>query len=124
MQKALLVGAGGFLGSVARYLVTGLAQSWFGSLFPWGTATVNLLGSFLAGFIVTLGVETFPMSGNARLFLVVGVLGGFTTFSSFGYETVRLFQSGSYGLGALNAALNIILGLVAVVLGVAAARAW
>ena len=124
MQKAILVGAGGFLGSVARYLLTGLAQAWFGSLFPWGTAVVNIAGSFLIGFIVTLGVETFPMAGNTRLFLVVGILGGFTTFSSFGYETVRLIQSGSYGLGMLNVTLNVIFGLAAVILGVTAARAW
>lgn len=122
MQRAAIVGIGGLLGAVGRYLVTGWFQALLGSTFPWGTALVNIVGSFFVGFIVTLGTETLTMATETRLFLVVGILGGFTTFSSFGYETMRLAQSGSYLSAVANVALNVILGLIAVFLGIAVAR--
>ncbi len=124
MLRLLYVGRGGFLGACARYLVTGVVQRLSGALFPLGTAVVNLAGCFLIGFLMTFGVEVAPMSTEVRLFLVTGILGGLTTFSTFGWETVRLFEEGTVALGAANIALNLMAGLVAVVLGIAAARVW
>ena len=110
------------LGAVGRYLVTGWFQELLGSAFPWGTAVVNVVGGFLAGLVITLATESLIVTTEVRLFLAVGVLGGFTTFSSFGYETMRLAESGSYLYAAGNVLLNVVLGLVAVFLGIVVAR--
>lgn len=122
MFKVMFVGIGGFLGACARYLVGLLIQRLFPTLFPWGTAVVNLTGCFLIGFLATFGAEVAPFSSELRLFLITGILGGLTTFSTFGWETVRLFGEGSAVLALTNIALNLGAGLGAVVLGVAAAR--
>lgn len=122
LRRLLIVAAGGALGAAARYWVSGFVQRLADSPLPWGTAAVNLSGSFLIGFIMTYGVEITTMATETRLFLVTGILGGFTTFSALSYESLRLFQEGSLWLGFGNLALNVLAGLLAVFLGVVAAR--
>lgn len=115
MTKFLIIGLGGGLGAVLRYLLSGLVQNWSKSVsFPHGTLAVNLLGCLLIGFLSGL-VETRGLfSPEARLFIFVGLLGGFTTFSTFGNETLNLILSRESLLAFLNLALHIILGLALV----------
>lgn len=122
VNRLILAGFGGLLGAMARYLISGWAQKQFGSLFPWGTAFMNIGGSFFIGFVMTLAIELAALSTEARIFLVTGVLGGLTTFSSFAYESVRLFQDGSTWLGLGNVMLNLVVGCLSVVLGILTAR--
>jgi CrcB protein len=121
--NALLVGAGGFLGSIARYWFSGVAQDRLGSGFPWGTLAVNVLGCLAIGALAQLAesrASAFPP--EARLLLVVGFLGGFTTFSAFGNDTLDLFRAGEMLLGWTNIALQLALTLGAVWAGRAAIR--
>jgi CrcB protein len=120
--RILLVLIGGGLGSVARYLTSTWMANRFGAAFPWGTLTVNVAGAFVIGLIATLADDYGRIGPQARLLLVVGVLGGFTTFSSFSLETFRLGQDGELLSTVLNLAGNVVLSLIAVTLGVAAAR--
>lgn len=122
-MRVLLVLAGGALGSGARYLVALWTVERFGSSFPWGTLTVNVAGSFLIGLIATLADELGAIGPDTRVFLVIGVLGGFTTFSSFSLDTMRLAQQDDLVRAVWNIAVTLALGLTAVVLGVAAGRA-
>lgn len=101
MQNAGLVFLGGGLGAVCRYLVTTQIGARFGTMFPWGTLSVNLLGSLLMGWILGLILLLTERTGSglgeaARLLLTVGFLGGFTTFSSFSMETLTLLRGGSF----------------------------
>ena len=105
MARVLLVAAGGAVGSALRYLVGIAALAWLGPAFPWGTMTVNLVGSFLIGLVQQLATEALVLSEETRLFLTTGVMGGLTTYSAFSYETVRLFEVGA----AWQAWLNIVL---------------
>ena len=115
MVKVLLVGAGGFLGSVLRYLVSGAAQSFAGSpAFPYGTLAVNVVGCFAIGFLSELAETRGAFGADTRIFLVTGILGGFTTFSAFGNETMNLLRDGEFLLGGLNVGLQVGLGLIAV----------
>jgi len=118
MVKILLVGTGGFLGSVLRYAVGGLAHRLFPvGFFPVGTLAVNVLGCFALGALAGLAESRSIIGAQTRLFLMIGVLGGFTTFSTFGYETFSLARDAA-GLKAMtNIALNVFLGLAAVWLG-------
>ena len=115
MLKTLWVGCGGFLGSAARYLLGGLLNRMAPqALVPFETLVINVSGclaiGLLAGFAETRGV----FSPEARAFLLIGILGGFTTFSTFGYETLQLFRDGQWLSGALNVTLQVVLGLGAV----------
>ncbi|HXX29936.1 MAG TPA: fluoride efflux transporter CrcB [Myxococcaceae bacterium] len=121
--RYLLVAAGGALGSVARYWVGGWAPRLLGQAFPYGTLIVNLVGSFLIGVVMTVALSTVLISPNLRLFLTVGIMGGFTTYSSFNYETLVLFQQRLWGAGALNLGLTVAGCLVAGGLGLALGRA-
>ena len=116
MFKIFLVGLGGFLGAVARYLITGVLWR-LSPLFPWGTLLVNTLGSLSLGLIMALVSETLLISPAARLFLAVGFLGSFTTFSTFVYETSALLEGGNFWLAGLNLAASIFLGLLGIRLG-------
>lgn len=113
-----LVGAGGALGAIARYVV-GLAahRGATPGAFPWGTLAVNLAGCLLIGLGAGLADTRGGLPAEARLFLFVGVLGGFTTFSSFGYETFTLLREQHLLRAALNAGLNVAAGLLLVALG-------
>jgi CrcB protein len=123
MSRLLIVAVGGALGSAARYLLSGFVQTRTTPYFPTGTLAVNVLGSLLVG-LVAGAASANVASPNARLFLVVGVCGGFTTFSAFSYETLRLLQDNELWQAGLNAGGQLVAGLVAVWVGLAMARAF
>jgi fluoride exporter len=115
----LLVALGGALGSVARFWLSGIAARHFGETFPWGTLLVNVTGSFVIGFFATLTAPDgrwFVSPGLRNLFMA-GLLGGYTTFSSFSLQTLNLAQSGEYGRAAGNAVASMTGCLLAVWLG-------
>ena len=116
MERYLLVALGGALGSLLRYLLGAWVQGLLGPGFPWSTLLVNALGSLLIGAVVRLSLEG-ALSGEARLFLAVGVLGGFTTFSSFSYETLALVQDGEVLLALAYALGSLLLSFILVYLG-------
>ncbi len=124
MQRLLVVGLGGFLGTVVRYALGGLVVRWKGSAtVPVETLLVNVLGCLAIGFLSGLAETRGILAGATRAFLFIGVLGGFTTFSSFGYETFQMLRDGQTAAAATNAGLQLALGLGAVWAGDAAARA-
>ena len=114
MKQLILVGLGGALGSLSRYGVGLALASWAGMSFPFGTLLVNVLGCFLIG--LALGAGWTP-DQPLRLLLVTGFLGGFTTFSAFGGETIELFRAAAPARALLNIAANVVLGLLATWLG-------
>ena len=120
-MRFLLVCLGGAFGAGARYAISGFALRLFGSSFPFGTLVVNVAGSFLLGLVMEVGLLSEALSPNLRIALAVGVLGGFTTFSTFSYETLALFRQGASGLGLLNVLVQLFGSLVAAFLGLAAA---
>jgi CrcB protein len=121
----LLVGIGGFLGANARFLVGTWAASTFGARFPWGTFLVNVSGCFLIGVLGTLIMERLvARPDHVQLLLAIGFLGAYTTFSSFEFENHALFLDGEWLTAAANIVLSVLLGLVAVRLGVIVAKAW
>ena len=117
MKHLLLVGLGGFIGSVARFLVSKLNLSWHFLSIPMGTLTVNVLGSFIIGILVGISVKSDLISTDLRLFLMVGFCGGFTTFSSFSSENLMLMQNEQVVTVLIYTALSILLGFLAVYLG-------
>jgi len=117
-MTTLLVGAGGFLGSVSRHLLGIWVQSIAGNAWiPAGTLTVNVVGCFLIGLVVGLAETRQLLGEGTRTFLAVGVLGGFTTFSAFGYDTISMVRDGQTLAAVGNVALQIGLGLTAVWVG-------
>ena len=123
MRGLHLVALGGCCGAVARYLLAGLVQRWAMPAFPLGTLVVNVLGCFAIGAAMGWGGDKGGLGPGARLFVVAGFLGSFTTFSALGYETVALLDNGRFARAAANAVGNYGLGIGAVVLGRLAARA-
>ncbi len=123
MKIILLVGTGGFVGSISRYLVSQLMQKVFETTFPLGTLVVNIVGSFLIGVIYALSERSEILSAEWRVFLAVGFCGGFTTFSSFAYENFAMVNIQQFLFSALYIGLSLILGLLAVYLGVQLFRA-
>jgi CrcB protein len=124
MLKLLYVGAGGFLGAALRYSVGGwLVRIKGGTLFPWETLVVNVAGCLAIGALAALSETRGVFGGTTRAFLFVGVLGGFTTFSTFGYETFQLLRDGQHTAAAMSALLQVGCGLGAVWAGDALARA-
>lgn len=118
MTNILLVGAGGFIGSVLRYLASGYVQQSAKSIdFPYGTLAVNVIGCFIIGFLAQLAEDRGVFTSESRLFVFVGILGGFTTFSSFGNETLNLARESQMMNALANVGANVILGLFAVWLG-------
>lgn len=118
IYKLLLVGGGGFAGSVLRYLVSGYVQNLSGSIgFPYGTLAVNLAGCFVIGFLSYLADVRGVFTAEARAFVFVGVLGGFTTFSTFGNETMNLLRDGENAYALFNIGTHVLLGLGFVWLG-------
>jgi CrcB protein len=118
LRRILIVGAGGFLGSAARYLVGGWVHraAGFGT-FPLGTLVVNVTGCFVIGVLGALFDTRQALSPDARLFLLIGVLGGYTTFSSFAYETLALTRDAEFARALLNVTAQCGLGLTAAWLG-------
>ncbi|MCW5201271.1 fluoride efflux transporter CrcB [Desulfobulbus sp. F4] len=118
LLNLLLIGGGGFVGSVLRFLVSSWAQHRSGSaVYPFGTMTVNLIGCLLIGFLSALADNRSLLPAEARSLLIIGVLGGFTTFSSFANETMNLLRDGKPELAMLNAASQVLLGVGMVWLG-------
>lgn len=122
-MELALVALGGALGAVCRYLAGNAISKAVGSALPWGTFLINIGGCFAMGLLMTVIVERGLLPAAWRLFLCVGLLGGFTTFSSFGYETLMLLDEGRLLAAAGYAGGSVILGLVAAGAGVLAARA-
>ena len=117
MKQLLLVGFGGFIGSIARYLVSRLNLSWNFHSIPMGTLTVNIAGSLLIGFMLGIFINSNLLHSNLRLFLVVGFCGGFTTFSSFTNENFMLIQNGQYLSALIYISGSVILGILSVYAG-------
>ena len=113
---------GGAAGSVLRYVTSGLAARWLGLDFPWGTLIVNVAGSFLIGLVQALAADARALSEPARLFLSVGVMGGFTTYSAFSYETVQLVELEAWGRAFANVVVTTLVCLAVCALGIAAGR--
>ena len=117
MAKLLLVGAGGFLGSIARALLSNFVQQTSDSAFPLGTLAVNVIGCFVIGALSQAGETREIFTAETRAFIFVGVLGGFTTYSSFGNETINLWRGSMGWLAFVNVAAQLLLGLGAVLVG-------
>ena len=117
MKQILLVGIGGFIGSIARYFVSKLNLSWHFLSIPMGTLSVNIIGSFIIGFIVGVSAKSELITPGLRLFLMVGICGGFTTFSSFTLENMTLMQNGQFLSVLIYTGLSIFFGFLAVYLG-------
>ncbi len=122
MNAILLVASGGAIGSVLRYL-TGLAMTrLFGIAFPYGTLVVNVVGGLIMGLFIELLTRRFEGSEELRLFVAVGILGGFTTFSSFSLDVVMLWQRGETASAAFYVLISVVLSICAVFLGLWLAR--
>ena len=119
VERWLGLAVGGALGALGRYWVTGWVHQWGGPGFPWGTLGVNLIGSFLLGFVVQTSVIA-GWSAELRLFVAVGFLGAFTTFSTMAYETLELLRAGQGTEALAYVGLNLVLGVLLVALGMAA----
>ena len=122
LQTILLVGTGGFTGSVMRYLVQYYMEKSLTSTFPWGTLIANIAGSFTIGMIFALAEKGNLMSAEWRIFLAVGICGGFTTFSSFAYNNLTMLNERAWGSLFLNIGGNLFLGILAVYLGIILVR--
>jgi len=113
MTNYFIIGLGGFFGAVARYIVAlWIGQRW-GRIFPLGTFVVNISGCFLISFLMSLFTEKFMVNPQLRLFLVMGFLGAYTTFSTFEYETGNLVKDGEWAIALANVILSVIAGFVA-----------
>jgi CrcB protein len=123
LLKYLMVGIGGCLGSVVRFWLGGYIGSKMGARFPYGTFVINITGSFLIGLVFALLTVKTQWSPNWRYLIPIGFLGGYTTFSSFEYETLRAMQDGQIRVGFLYVALSVVVGFVAAWGGVTAGRA-
>lgn len=121
----VLVGIGSALGGMARYACSGLAARWFGQTFPWGTLFVNVTGSLIIGFAAALLAPDGRLlaSPDTRAFILIGILGGFTTFSSFSLETLNLARDGEWLWAGANVTISMAVCLGAVYLGSVAAAA-
>ena len=118
----LLIGIGGFLGTNARYLVGSWIAQRFGIYFPYGTLVINVSGSFILGFLTVLISERALPHPNWQLFFAVGFLGAYTTFSTFSFESLALLLERSFLLAVANVVGSVVLGLIAVLAGMMAAR--
>lgn len=122
MEKYWLIGLGGFLGANARYLVSGWAAERWGASFPFGTLLVNVTGSLALGFFLTLANERALIDPRWRLFLAIGFVGAYTTFSTYAFESFAFLGEGQGWLALLNLFSNNLISLVGVLLGSALAR--
>lgn len=116
MKILLLVGSGGFLGSVFRYLAGYLVSAKNSPVFPWGTFSVNLIGSFIMGALIAMSLKSL-INSDWRFFLATGFCGGFTTFSAFSYESIQLMNAGRPGLAGIYIISSVLFGLLAAYAG-------
>ncbi len=121
MLRFFYIAAGGALGALFRYAVSGWTYRFFSGVFPWGTLVVNLVGSFIIGLLWGL-FEVSVVSQNVRVFLFIGVLGSFTTFSTFSLESCSLLRNGEYGFLFWNVLLSVVFGIGLIFAGYFSAR--
>ena len=119
----LLIGAGGFFGAIARYVVDGFVTDRTGASFPWGTLVVNATGSFILGLLFALTAERAILPADIRAPVMIGFIGAYTTFSTYMLESWNLIESGSYGAAIGNLGGSILIGLLMVSLGLLVGRA-
>jgi CrcB protein len=119
----LFIGAGGFLGAIARYVIDGRVTAWTGGALPWGTFAVNMTGSFVLGVLFALIVERAALPADLRGPLLIGFLGSYTTFSTFALESWRMVEDGAWLYATVNLAGSVLIGVAAVVAGIAIGRA-
>ncbi len=117
MREIMWIAVAGAGGAVARYAVSGWAQNLFGVKFPWGTFIVNIVGCIAIGLLMHVSINSTLIPNTARLAVGVGFLGAFTTYSTFGYETVRYLEDGAWMQAGLSVGANLVFGVVAVMLG-------
>ena len=122
MLQLTVIAVFGAAGAVARYAISGWVHRLFGESFPFGTLAVNLTGCFLLGAVVHINQTTELIPAALRQGITIGLLGAFTTFSTFGYDTLELLQSGQWRIGFLNIAVSVVFGLIAVWLGITLSR--
>ena len=122
LYTLLIVGFGGFAGSTLRFLTVRLVDSRLNALFPFGTLTVNIIGSFILGIIYMLATRQAGISENARLFLAVGFCGGFTTFSAFALENFNLIEQKLISTSLLYILISVVLGILSLAAGIWASR--
>jgi fluoride exporter len=119
-----MVGIGGFVGSVLRFWVGMYVGQRMGTRFPYGTFLINITGSFLIGFVMTVLTEKVHLSPNWRYLIPIGFIGGYTTFSTFEYETLRAIQDGQFTVGTLNVVLSVLVGFLMVWTGALVGKAF
>jgi len=122
VMSVLYIGLFGAMGCMSRYLVSGWTNSLTGKLWPYGTLAVNVLGSLLLAFIMEGSLRSTLLPNEIRMGITTGFMGGFTTFSTFSYETVRLLEESSYLTAGMNVLLNVVLCLFFASLGIFLAR--
>lgn len=122
MSKYLVIALGGAIGSIVRFLIGNLINSYAKSTYPWGTFFINVSGSFIIGFFLVLITERLPLNDHWRLAVAVGFTGAYTTFSTFEYEILSLFEKGKFLLAIGYITSSITLGLLFVWLGASLAR--
>ncbi len=122
MLKYVMVGIGGFIGTIARFVLGSYIGNRFGTRFPYGTFVINVSGSFLLGMVMTVLAQKTDASPNWRYLVPIGFIGAYTTFSTFEYETLRTVQDGQVLIGFANIALSVIVGLAAVWAGIVVGR--
>ena len=123
LRNILIVGTGGFIGSVMRYLVQVFVEKGLATTFPWGTFVANIAGSFIIGIIFALAEKGNFINSEWRLFLAVGICGGFTIFSSFAYNNLTMLKENSFGQFFWNVGGSLFFGILAVYLGIILVRA-
>ena len=123
MLKTILIALAGLVGTLLRYWLSGLVARRFGETFPWGTMAVTLIGCFVTGAVFYLSEERFLINPAARTVIMIGLLGGFTTFSSYGLQTFTLVRDGEFGLATLNVAVSNVVGLLMVWAGYFSSKA-
>ena len=122
LEHVMLVGLGGAIGSVLRYVTSLLAAHWLGDQFPYGTMIVNLVGAFVIGLVQQVGSDALLIPDNVRIFLTTGMMGGLTTYSTFSYETVRLMETGAWTEAWANIIVTTAVSIGLCFLGMAAGR--
>lgn len=124
MLKYVMVGIGGFIGAIARFVLGSYIGNRFGTRFPYGTFVINITGTFLLGIVMTVLVQKTDESPNWHYLVPIGFIGAYTTFSTFEYETLRTVQDGQMLMGFANVALSVIAGFGAVWAGVVVGRTF
>ena len=117
IRQIMIVGMGGFVGAVTRFTLSGLIHRYYKGAFPAGTLVVNIVGCFVIGGLMYFVEDRQLFSPSVRLFSIIGILGAFTTFSTFGYETFEMIKEWNIHFALLNTIANVLLGIVAIVIG-------